>query len=54
MKFIAEIKTVKMSKSVSNDKVASLLIVTDNCDIMALAAYPADTLFTIDIEPEEI
>jgi len=52
MKFTAQIKQLKLQRSASEDMIASLTLVTENTDIMALAAIPGDALVTVEIRGE--
>lgn len=52
MKFVAEIVEIKQVKSVSNDKVFTLKLRTEDNRIMALSAYPSEEVVQVDIKGE--
>jgi len=49
MQFTAEIIEIKQRKTPSLDHEYTLKLVTDDKSIMALSAYPADTVMTVTI-----
>lgn len=53
MKIKTIITELKQKRTSSNDNEFSLKLVTEDNQIMALSAYPSDTVFTVTIEPEE-
>jgi hypothetical protein len=52
MKFKAEIKEVKFSKSVSNDAIYRVVLVTDDPKVVALGTLETSTVFDVEINPE--
>lgn len=51
--FIAEVKEVKALKTVSNDRVCRLVLITDDVRIMELAAIPTDKTVVVNVEVQE-
>lgn len=52
MKFKAIITELKQKRTASQDNEFSLKLVTEDNQIMALSAFPSDTVFEVDISPE--
>mgnify|MGYP001587802550 CR=1 FL=1 len=50
--FLAELKKVDMKKSLSLDRVFSVVVSTDDPVVLKLGEFPADTLFRIQVEKE--
>jgi len=50
MEFLAEIKSTKQTKKVSNDNVYTLLLETDNPMILDLGKLPADTVVKVKVQ----
>jgi len=46
------IKKLSQTRKASEDMENQLLLVTESPDVMALSAYPSDTIFNVTIEPE--
>lgn len=54
MKVKMYIKELKQSRKINEvDMECSLRLITEDNQIMALSAYPSDTIFDVTIEPEE-
>ncbi len=52
MKFKAELKEIKIVKTVSLDHQIKISLITDNKDILSLGAYPPDMILDVEITPE--
>jgi hypothetical protein len=53
MKFIMEIKEIKQRKTPSNDNEFSIKLVTDDKNLMALAAIPSEQLVEVEFRGEK-
>lgn len=52
MKFKAYIKKISQVRKASEDMENQLVLITEDAQPMVLSAYPSDTVFDVQVEPE--
>lgn len=52
MKFKMIIKRLAQTRKASEDMENTVLLATEESELMALSAYPSDTVFEVDIKEE--